>query len=59
VDRLDELRLLSVQGTERQIWEALKALQTAAEHLEANVNARLALESLMLRLPRWQLPTNL
>lgn len=58
VDRIDELRSLSVQGAERQIWEVLKALQTAAEHLEANVNARLALESLMLKLPRWQLPAS-
>ena len=58
VDRLDELRSLSGQGTEHQIWAALKALQTAAEYLEANVNTRLALESLMLRLPRWRLPAN-
>ena len=58
VDRLDELRSLSGQGTERQICAALKALQTAGEQLEANVNARLVLEILMLRLPRWQLPAN-
>jgi DNA polymerase-3 subunit delta' len=58
VDRLDELRSLSGQGTERQIYATLKALQTAGEYLEANVNARLVLESLMLRLPRWQLPAN-
>jgi DNA polymerase-3 subunit delta' len=56
VDRFDELRTLSDQGTEHQIWVALKALQTATGHLEANVNARLALESLMLKLPRWHLP---
>jgi DNA polymerase-3 subunit delta' len=58
VDRLDELCALSGQGAEHQIWVALKALQTATGHLEANVNARLALESLMLKLPRWHLPAN-
>ena len=58
VDRLDELHSLSDQATEHQVWASLKALQTAAEHLEANVNTRLVLESLMLRLPRWRLPAN-
>ena len=56
---IDELRSLAGQGTKRQICATLRALQTAGEHLEANVNARLVLESLMLRLPRWQLPANL
>jgi hypothetical protein len=58
VDRLDELHSLSGQGTEYQVWLALKELRTAAEFLGANVNARLALESLMLRLPRWRLPAS-
>jgi hypothetical protein len=32
----------------------MQALQTTAAQLEANVNTRLALERLLLELPRWQ-----
>jgi len=54
VDRIDELRSLARQIPAGQAWATLKAMQTAAVQLEANVNARLALENLMLRLPHLQ-----
>jgi len=54
VDRLGELRSLVQKTNESQIWSILSALQTTAAQLEANVNAQLALESLMLKLPEWQ-----
>jgi DNA polymerase-3 subunit delta' len=53
IDRLDELKALSDQADWHQAWAALRALQTAQIRLEANVNARLAMEGLLLRLPRW------
>jgi DNA polymerase-3 subunit delta' len=55
IDRVDELRWLAGQSNRRQAWATLKALQETSAHLEAHVNARLAWESLMLKLPRWQL----
>jgi len=55
LDRSDELRSLAKQGSLLQIWTVLRALQTAAVQLEANVNSRLALEGLLLKLPRWHL----
>jgi DNA polymerase-3 subunit delta' len=55
VDRSDELRSLARRSTLPQVWAALKALQSAAAQLEANVNARLAWEGLLLKLPHWQL----
>ena len=53
VDRLAELR--SLAGPERlgQAWAAVRALQNAAAQIEDNVNPRLALEGLLLKLPRW------
>jgi DNA polymerase-3 subunit delta' len=53
VDRLAELFALSGQVTRSQALAALQALQAAADQLEANVNARLAWEGLLLQLPRW------
>jgi len=55
IDRLGELRLVARQATPRQALAGLKALQTAAAQLEANVSPRLALESLLLQLPYWQI----
>jgi DNA polymerase-3 subunit delta' len=52
VDRLAELHILAGPATQAQAQAALGALQTTAAQLEANVNARLAWESLMLKLPR-------
>jgi DNA polymerase-3 subunit delta' len=55
IDRLDELQLLATHSDLAQAWAVLKALQTAVAQLEANVNTRLALESLLLKMPRWRL----
>ena len=52
MDRLDELRLLAESSTSSQAHAALSALQRTTAQLEANVNARLALENLRLKLPR-------
>jgi DNA polymerase-3 subunit delta' len=54
VDWLDELQPLIGQSSPHQVWAVLRALQTAAAQLEANVNARLALEGLLLKLPYWR-----
>ncbi|HSR31172.1 MAG TPA: DNA polymerase III subunit delta' [Anaerolineae bacterium] len=52
VDRIDELRWLLSESTLPQVWGILTALQATAAQLEANVNARLALEALLFKLPR-------
>jgi hypothetical protein len=52
-DRLAELFTMSGQVSRSQTLAALQALQAAADQLEANVNARLAWEGLLLQLPRW------
>ncbi len=54
VDRRDELRWLASHSTLPQVWAVLNALHATATQLEANVNARLAWEGLLLELPRWQ-----
>jgi DNA polymerase-3 subunit delta' len=54
IDRIDELQGLARQSTMVQAWAMLNALQATAAQLEANVNARLALEGLLLKLPRWR-----
>ncbi len=54
IDRLQELRGFVDRGRSTQIRQVLIALQEAAAQLEANVNARLALEGLALSLPRWR-----
>lgn len=54
VDRVNELQRMVQASTLPQVWRALDALQTASAQLEANVNVRLALESLLLKLPRWK-----
>jgi DNA polymerase-3 subunit delta' len=51
VDRLDELRLTAQQSSLPQAWMTLKALQATEAQLEANVNPRLALEGMLLKLP--------
>ncbi len=52
LSRMDELRSIAERLAPAQIVGAIKAVQKAVEHLERNVNARLALENLMLALPR-------
>ncbi len=54
VDRRDELSSMAGQSTVPQVRVMLDALQSAAVRLEANVNARLAWEGLLLKLPRLQ-----
>lgn len=54
VDRVDELHALAATCSLDTAWEGLMALQEASAQLEDNVNAQLALESLLLKLPRWQ-----
>jgi DNA polymerase-3 subunit delta' len=54
VDRLAEFSAMAGQLTLSQGVAALKALQAAASQLDANVNARLAWEGLLLQLPRWR-----
>ena len=56
VDRSDELGWVAERSTTPQVRLVLEALQSAAAQLEANVNARLAWEGLLLKLPRLQLP---
>jgi DNA polymerase-3 subunit delta' len=53
IDRMDELKAMSEQADWHQAWAALRALQTAQARLEANVNARLAMEGLLFQLPQW------
>jgi DNA polymerase-3 subunit delta' len=54
IDRIDELQGLASQSTTAHALAMVSALQAAAAQLEANVNARLALEGLLLRLPHWR-----
>jgi DNA polymerase-3 subunit delta' len=57
IDRSDELGWMMSQSTMPQVRLALGALQSAAAQLEANVNARLAWEGLMLNLPHLRIPS--
>ncbi|MFC2037707.1 hypothetical protein ACFLYD_07065, partial [Chloroflexota bacterium] len=52
MDRLDEIRFLADRVSLPQALAGLKALQTMAIQLEANVNPRLALEGLLMELPQ-------
>ena len=54
IDQADELRGLAGQSTMVQAWAIVNALQAAAAQLDANVNVRLALEGLLLKLPSWR-----
>jgi DNA polymerase-3 subunit delta' len=54
VDRVGELQSLARQSNLAQIWAVLEALRSTASQLEANVNARLAIEGLLLKLPYWR-----
>jgi DNA polymerase-3 subunit delta' len=53
-DRLAELTRLAGQVTLPEALAGMKVLQEAAHQLEANVNVRLALERVLLELPRWR-----
>jgi hypothetical protein len=54
VDRIEELQSWARQSSVVQVWAVIKALQSTVSQLDANVNARLALEGLALKLPYWQ-----
>jgi DNA polymerase-3 subunit delta' len=53
-DCIDSLRLLAKQTTLSQTWGTLRALEATGEQLAANVNRRLSLEGLLLKLPHLQ-----
>jgi DNA polymerase-3 subunit delta' len=53
VDRLAELRSLARPERLGQVWATLRAVQNAATQIDDNVSPRLALEGLLLKLPRW------
>jgi DNA polymerase-3 subunit delta' len=53
-DRLAELRSIEAMSDTSQAWTTLRALEETALQLKANVNARLALEGLLLSLPHWE-----
>jgi hypothetical protein len=55
LDGAGGLRMWARQSSVPQAWSMLAALQETAAQLEANVNPRLAMEGLLLRLPHWQL----
>ena len=57
VDRLAELRTLARPERLGEVWATLQALQSAAAQIEDNVSPRLALEGLLLKLPRWPAAT--
>lgn len=51
LDRMDELRRFSAGVSGEQVCAVLAALQTCADALQKNVNARLALEWLVMQMP--------
>ena len=55
IDRIEEMRSIAKPGALPEVWTVLHALQEAAAQLEANVNTRLVMEGLGLKLPRWHL----
>jgi DNA polymerase-3 subunit delta' len=56
VDGAGNLRAWAGQATVAEARSVLDALQATAAQLQANVNARLAMEGLLLHLPHWQEP---
>ena len=51
ISRLETLRAASNQCASAQVVEAIRAIQQTVEILESNVNPRLAIEGMMLRMP--------
>jgi len=51
VDRIDELAALAGRWDRDRVYRVLVALSRALDQLDANVNARLAVEGLLLKLP--------
>ena len=57
IPRLDTLRVASDQCTSAQVIEAIRAIQQTTSMLESNVNARLCIEGMMLRMPQLKAQT--
>jgi DNA polymerase-3 subunit delta' len=53
-DRIDELQSWAGHSSLAQVCSVIEALRSAVSQLDANVNARLAIEGLMLKLPHWR-----
>ena len=58
VDGAGNLRAWSAQASVPAARSILAALQDTAAQLQANVNTRLAMEGLLLKLPHWQEPAS-
>ena len=54
ISRLDALRAASSHCTSAQVVEALRAIQQTTAMLESNVNPRLCIEGMLLRMPQLQ-----
>jgi DNA polymerase-3 subunit delta' len=54
LDRVDELESWARHSSLAQVRAVIGALRSAMRQLDANVNARLAIEGLMLKLPHWR-----
>ena len=54
ISRLDTLRAASSQCTSAQVVETIRAIQQTTSMLESNVNPRLCIESMLLRMPELQ-----
>ena len=52
ISRLDTLRVASGDCTSAQVVEAIRAIQQTTSMLESNVNPRLCIEGMMLRMPQ-------
>ncbi len=52
LSRLEALKAVAGKLSAAQVVKAIRAVQEALEHLERNVNSRLALDNLVLALPR-------
>ena len=54
ISRMDTLRSASSECTSTQVVEAIRAIQQTNSMLESNVNPRLCLEGMLLRMPQLQ-----
>ena len=58
ISRLEALRLASGHCTSAQVVEAIRAIQQTISMLESNVNPRLCIEGMMLRMPQLEIQTS-
>ena len=54
ISRIDTLRVASGHCTSAQVIEAIRAIQQTTSMLESNVNPRLCIEGMLLRMPQLQ-----